>query len=501
MSSSIFRNIFSNWLGLAAAALVGLAISPFVIHSLGKESYGLLVIAVSIASQFAIFDLGVRNAVVKYTAQYRASSDTLALNRLVSSSLGFNCVTSIPIIAISIAILPFFGPWFDVDPSVLRIGIVVLLVLAADAIVEHILGLYQGVLAGCERYDLINMSNVFRLLFNAVCVVAVLKSGFGIIGVAFAAFFSRLVYRLAVLFLAKQQVPSLRVSPRSFDNKTVGRVVGYGLWACVIVVASRLIYQFDLLVVGTFEGAAAVSIYAVAVILVDQFRLLAEGTSTVLTPRFSSLIAVGEIDVIERLVEKWASYGELLSLSICIPLLVTGADFIRLWMGVSFADSVPILWVLTIPFLLSFPPMALASLLYARSEHKLNAVIVGAEAICNVGLSIVLARYFGLLGVALGTLGPSVVSRGIVLPLLATKRTGLSMRSYVYHAYIKCVPAAIVLCGALVGLKALIGAESWFQFVSVNALGLIVYAASVCLFYVADEDWLYIKRRVMGPRR
>jgi O-antigen/teichoic acid export membrane protein len=496
MRSSVLRNVLSNWFGLVAAALIGLAISPFVVHTLGKETYGLLAIVISITGQYIIFDLGVRNSIVKYTAQYRASGDQGALARLISSALGFNSTTSLLVVAITIGILPFFSSWFEVGPSMAKIGALILVVYAADAVFELVLGLFQGVLAGYERYDLINISNTARLMANAACIVVVLKLGYGIVGLAIVAFSTKLMYRVALMCMAKRQNPTLKLGIEHIRFDAIKKITSYGIWACVIVTANRLIYQVDVIVVGAYIGTVGVSVYAVAVLVVDQFRLLAAGSSTILTPRFSSLAAVGKFDVIELLVEKWATYGQLLSLSICLPLLITGGDFIRLWMGKQFLESIPILFILTVPFLFTFPPLALANLLYARNEHKANAMILGGEALCNLALSIILVRYLGLIGVAVGTLGPSIISRAIVLPMVATRKMGISLKSFTYHSYVKCLPAAAFLCLALIWLKSVIGVDTWAEFIATNALGLLLYGGVVYLFYIGHEDRMYIKRRL-----
>ena len=38
------RNIGSNWLGLAVAILVGFFLSPFILHKLGDEAFGLWIL-------------------------------------------------------------------------------------------------------------------------------------------------------------------------------------------------------------------------------------------------------------------------------------------------------------------------------------------------------------------------------------------------------------------------------------------------------------------------
>ena len=43
----IARNVFSNWLATAANMAVGFFLSPFIVHRLGNEAYGVWVLAIS----------------------------------------------------------------------------------------------------------------------------------------------------------------------------------------------------------------------------------------------------------------------------------------------------------------------------------------------------------------------------------------------------------------------------------------------------------------------
>ena len=65
-----------SYVVLALQNLVGLLYTPFMLRMMGKSEYGLYSIAASIVAYLTILDLGFGNAIVRYTAKYRAEGKT-----------------------------------------------------------------------------------------------------------------------------------------------------------------------------------------------------------------------------------------------------------------------------------------------------------------------------------------------------------------------------------------------------------------------------------------
>jgi O-antigen/teichoic acid export membrane protein len=497
---SLLRSLLSNWFGLVLAIAIGLLLPPFVVHSLGAEDYGLWTLIISITSQLMVLDLGVRNSLVKYIPELRMRRSTQGLSELVSSAAFLLGIAAVVGLLILVSISPFLGRWFGLDPRSVELLRLVFLISALDASFDLAFGVFDGALAGSERYDVMNAINASRLVVNAVLLVVVLKAGYGLIGMAISIFGVRLLHRLASCRYGLRVNPGVQLRARAVSRATLRTISSYGLWAALAVASMRLIYQSDALVVGFFLGTVAVTVYAIPVILVEQLRMFAQTASTILTPRFSSLDAAGERDTIRLLLLKWARYGEILAIAIGAPLLITGGDFIRLWMGSEFEDSIPILALLTIPLFFTTPAVAFGNYLHAINRHRVYARLLLAEAACNLVLSVILVQRLGIVGVAIGTLIPSILFRAILVPWRVARIASLRISEYVHHAFVSCVPLALLHLALLGALKYGIGAHTWPRFAINNAIGLLVFGSLVFVFYLGRDDREYIARRLEGWR-
>ena len=61
-----------NYISIILNMVVGLIYTPYMLHMLGQSEYGLYSLAASIIAYLTILDLGFGNAIIRYTAKYRA---------------------------------------------------------------------------------------------------------------------------------------------------------------------------------------------------------------------------------------------------------------------------------------------------------------------------------------------------------------------------------------------------------------------------------------------
>src|SRR3970282_117594 len=84
VSRQLVRSSIANLLGAVLPALVTLATIPFIVSRLGEVNYGVLTMVTAIVGYFALIDINVTSASVKYVAQYRAMSQLSELYQVVT---------------------------------------------------------------------------------------------------------------------------------------------------------------------------------------------------------------------------------------------------------------------------------------------------------------------------------------------------------------------------------------------------------------------------------
>ena len=61
-----------NYVVILLNILVGLLYTPYMLRMMGQSEYGLYSLVASVVSYLTVLDLGLGNAIVRYTAKFRA---------------------------------------------------------------------------------------------------------------------------------------------------------------------------------------------------------------------------------------------------------------------------------------------------------------------------------------------------------------------------------------------------------------------------------------------
>src|SRR4051812_10986715 len=71
----LLKNIGANWFGLITIVLVGVFLTPFILHRLGPAPFGLWVLITTLTGYYGVLDLGIRNAVLRHAARFRVGAE------------------------------------------------------------------------------------------------------------------------------------------------------------------------------------------------------------------------------------------------------------------------------------------------------------------------------------------------------------------------------------------------------------------------------------------
>src|SRR5258707_10649205 len=84
---ALVKNVGSSWFALGVNILVGIFLSPYILHHLGDSAFGLWVLIFSITGYYGLFDLGIRSSIIRYVAKYSANTESGEMDRLISTAL------------------------------------------------------------------------------------------------------------------------------------------------------------------------------------------------------------------------------------------------------------------------------------------------------------------------------------------------------------------------------------------------------------------------------
>lgn len=468
MVKTLIRNIVSNWLGFAVRAGVVFFLTPFVIHSLGDTRYGIWALIMAITSQFGLLDLGFRKGVTVYLTRHLAATDFVQLNSMASSAFSFLvcCGAIVGLASVGVAwVLPyaFTVPLESVVESRWCIGII-----GIGSAIQFPTFVFSSVLWAKQRYDLDNFINVPIQLASAAATVLVLDLEYGLIGLCAVTVSSDLVGTLIRWRTAYSILPQLNISLGLREWSNVRAMAGFGLWTFIISRFVQLKSSGAILIIGAFMPISALTPYNLALGLITYYSQLFNMTAGVFFPAATQLEARGDTQALRKMYLLGSRMVILLAMTAAVIGAVWAEDFFRLWVGSRFLSGEPypsvalLFWLLiSAAFVATAQTTGIQILLGSRKPRPL-VIIAVAEALASLGVCIALVTPFGLVGIALGLLVPTIVFQGLITPYVICRSLGIPVKVYASTVWMRPCVVGALSAGTLILLRHVLpSSSSW----------------------------------------
>ena len=491
MKTQALRNIGSSWFGLATNLVVGFFLSPFILHRLGDDAFGLWVLVFSLTGYYGLFDFGIRSSIVRYVAQFNATGEKDSLNRFINSSLCTYGGTGLVLLMVTVGASFYVNSIFRIPPALQWSAKVLFLVVGTAVAVGFPLSVFAGVLEGLQKFNWLSLTQASYNVARAVLIVLALRRGGGLLTIALISMILNLC-TYAVYFAVVQRELAVRYALRYVDRESFRKMLSYGSITFVATIASQLRFYSDATVIGIFIGSAAITYFSIGSKLVSYSANVTQSMAQIFTPMSSQFNATGDMEHLRRILVMGNRACALIVFPLCATLIILGKSVIEVWVG---AKYVPIAYTVLVLLVVSdssqMAQSASGKILYGMARHRTLAFVWLAEGVVNLILSILLLRYYGVIGVAIGTAIPQLCTNLFFLPEHLCRVLGMRLRSFVRQTYL----APALLCAPLVGTLLLMR----HFFVAHTYLELLAQVAAGGAVYSIGLLWLLLKKEQLGP--
>jgi O-antigen/teichoic acid export membrane protein len=449
--TGIARNVAANWLAFLFVAGVSFFLSPIIVRNLGNSAYGVWSLLVSVVGYLGLLDFGVRGAVTRYVAHHHAVGDNEGSSSIVSAGMVLFLFLGIVAILLSGVVAYFLPILFNIPESLVSDSQLVLIVGGLTVAATLVGAVFGGIVTGLERFDISSGIEIVVTAIRSVAIVLALNEGYGVVALGWIYLASSVMSGVAARAAVHRLYPELRLRFRVNLRPHIRTIFSYSMFLSVIHVMGIVVYYSDALVIAAFLPVSAVTFFAIAGNLCDYAYKVAGALSKMMTPRVSALTSMGSANVVDEIVST-ARIATLATAPIAAIFWFRGETFINLWMGTDYGPvSGEVLRVLAFVVWLGGARFIASSSIMGVNKHRTLIPALAFEAISNLVLSIALVGPFGILGVAIGTLIPSVLVSLFYIPFCLSRATGVSVGTFYRRAWL--LPTLAVLPFALVNIS------------------------------------------------
>lgn len=495
------RNISMDYVAFGIDLLVGVVMLPFNIAHLGTSTYGLWVLVASVTMYFSMLDLGYGVAQVKFASEYRARRDSEGLNQIVSSLFFVFCLIGLVAFAVGGVLAFNLQKFFNITPEQANTGRSVLLIISAYVAMGFPASVFGGVVNGFQRHYLNGFVSISTTILVAAVNFAVLSAGYGLVELVAATTVVRALSHIGYALNAYRAYPGLRIRLSNVRLDRLREVTAFSAFILLIDLANKLNYSTDAIVIGAFLSTVAIAVWAVAQRMIEAIQMMTGQLNGAIFPIIVNTATLGQADRLRSLFVQ----GTRISLAMVIPiatgLSLLAAPLVLAWVGPDFKNSVPIIHLLTLAVVIRVGNSTATTMLKGAGRHKLLAGSNLVIALANLAASIVLVRYLGLIGVALGTLIPLAVVSVLVLFPAACRRVQLGIPEAFKTAIFPAVWPAVIMASFLAITRNLASANLAAIALQAITAGLIYVAIFLMLAIDREErQWYLAKARQLIKR-
>lgn len=476
-----------SYISIVLSTLVQLLYTPLLTRMLGQNEYGLYSLVSSIIGYLTVLDLGFGNAIIVYTAKYRAEKKYEEEKKL--HGMFFVVYLIIGLVAGILGIILYFlvPTIFGATMSTTELGKmkIMMLILAFNLAMTFAFSIYSSIINAYEKFTFQKIMSIFNTVMKPLLMIPLLFLGYKSITMCVVITIVNIIVLLSNYIYCRKKL-NLNIKFKGFDKILFKTIFGYSFFIFLGVIVDKINWSVDQFVLGAVSGPVAVSIYAIASQLNTLFINLSTAISGVLLPKVSKMIATRATN--EELTDEFIKVGRIQYLIVFLMasgLTLFGKEFINIWVGKKFLESYYIALILIIPLCFPLIQNLGISIMQAKNMHKFRAVLLSIIAVANIIISIPLAKAYGGIGSAIGTSLSLIIGNVIILNIYYQKKVGINVIRFWREIIKMTIPLAIPIAIILIVIS-FINLNGYINIIVFGSLYTIIYIA-VCYFVVMNN--------------
>ena len=464
--SPLARNITYNFLAQLWFLVLPLAVSPYFVHQLGLEKYGVLSLVTTVVGYLAVLDLGMGTATTKFLADHYVERDVSAISKVIGTSIviysALGVLGTLGIIALATTLIRHV---LHVPPELTSETLTVFYISALGFLVNMPLTVFGAVPAALQRFDILVKQNLAFGTTTVASQVLLLALGHSLEALVLASVVISALGIAVFVVISRRLLPGVSFRPR-FDASAARQVLSFSVLKVFSTLSGQVVFQLDRLLIASFLPLASVSYYAIPLALAQKIIFVVPNITTAVFPAISQfrLRENGVPDLYVRVLKMVA----LLVLPMTVVLVVFAKPILTLWMGAEVAaHSSAALRVLAVAFLVVSYAAVPGTFVEALGRPGIPAFFATVSAVVNLSITLLLIPRVGILGPAIALLVNGVITVPLFLDRAHRKVLQIKNWTVIRQGILRPLLAASLLflfCSALsryaiglVGLGVVVG--------------------------------------------
>ena len=465
-----------SYVVLALQNLVGLLYTPFMLRMMGKSEYGLYSIAASIVAYLTVLDLGFGNAIVRYTAKYRAEGKIEEQYKMFGMFFLLYCGIGVLTLLAGGVLYLNAENIFDASMTTNELARtkIILALMVFNLAITFPFSLFGSIITAYEQFVFQKVIAIVRVILNTTTMIVLLNLGYKAIAMVVVTTLFNII-TLGLNFWYCKHYLKIKLAFARFQWGFLKEVSIYSFWIFLNVVMDRIYWSTGQFVLGAYAGTAVVAVFAIAIQLNHMYMSFSVAISGVFLPKVTAMtVKDSDGKAISDLFIKTGRIQYCVMILILTGFFLFGRQFIHIWAGEGYDDAYFIAMLFFIPLTVPLIQNMGIIILQARNQMKFRSLLYLVISFVSLGAQIPLSKFYGGIGCACAIAGALVLGQIIVMNIYYQVRQKINIVGFWFEIIkMSFVPAALTVLSYY--MLQSISLDSVVKLVAGIAVYLVVY--------------------------
>lgn len=499
MNKEIKWGIVLQYVQMVLSIVIHLFYTPIMIKLLGQSEYGLYNLVSSIISYLSLLSLGFGAGYIRFYSRYKGKNDEQGIKKLNGLYLSVFSIIGVVSLIAGLVIAFNSGIFFNETYSAadLEIAKTLMIYLSINLALSFPASVFVSYISSQEKFIFQKLLNIGKTILSPCLCVAVMYLGYGSIGMVITTtVISVAIDLFNVLFcVTKLKMRFLFGKP---DWHLFREILVFSVFIAINQIVDQVNTQTDKIILGKMINSAAVATYAVASTIQSMYTNLSASVSGIFTTRVHRIMNDNLPEQDKRLTDLFVKIGRIqyfILMLIQTGFIFFGQYFIKLWAGEEYTLAYFIILILMIPSTVPLIQNVGIEIQRAKNKHQYRSIIYIIVAVANVIISIILCKYYGIIGVAIGTLISNLVGTILLMNIFYHIKIKINILRF-WWEILKASVGLIIPCvfGALIML--FIPFTSFKLYFGMIIAYSVVYLISIYFLGLNKEEKQFVKGEI-----
>ncbi|MFH1171406.1 MAG: polysaccharide biosynthesis C-terminal domain-containing protein [bacterium] len=476
-------NTLMNIANTAFGFVIAYAMTPFILHRMGTESYGIWVFLgiFSISGYFSLLDFGFQGATIKYIAEFYTKNDREQLERVVNATVFF--FFGVGIIS-AILLFGFNALWLDsvfhIPAAQRSLVSALVMILSASFLFQFPALALSAIVEGLQRYTYLRGVSMLATLLSKAVLLLFLRTDNGLPLVFGATLAGSLVMTILYAVIVRKLLPDIRIGIRRVQRSTLRLLLPLSSKLFASKVVGLVFNNTDKILIGIFLTVAFQTDYDIVnkshIILLSILSVFNQAA----LPASSEFFAKKDTSTLQVLLLRSTKYAAAAVMPAFIFLMIYPSNFLGAWVGRDFSHLGPLVQLYCVHIILTMLVGVSSTMLVGINKVGQVLKISLWAAVINLIISVTTIHRFGLAGIIAGTSIAYLLSSAMYI--IATNRIFQIRNAQFFHStLLPIVPSMILTIAGLLAVRPFLHMTSILPWVVV--VGITYLAFFVCLYW------------------